>query len=64
MTLFHWQATPHQYYHGFWVNLFQNPKELIFTQNDAKALSPKPMTILYHQSPCFKLMEHHLIFSL
>ena len=38
MTLFHWQPTPHQYYHGFWVNLFQNPKEPIFTQIDAKPL--------------------------
>ena len=39
-------TAPHQYYHGFWVNLFQSPKKPIFTQNDAKAHDPKPMAIL------------------
>ena len=51
MALFHWQPAPHQYYHGFWVNLFQNPKEPIFTQNDVTAHGLKPMAILSHQSP-------------
>ena len=39
-------TAPHQYYHGFWINLFQSPKKSIFTQNDAKAYDPKPMVIL------------------
>ena len=63
LVLFHWQPAPHQYYHEFWVNLFQNPKEPIFTQNDTKTHGLKPMAILSYQSPSFKLMTYHLIFG-
>ena len=62
MALFHWQPAPYQHYHGFWKNLFKNPKELIFTQKGVKDHDPKPMAILSHQSPWLKLVAH-LIFN-
>ena len=49
-------------YYGFWKNLFLSSKEPIFTQNNIKAHDWKPMAILSHQSPWFKLMIHYLYF--
>ena len=63
IALFHWQPAPHQYYHRFWVNLFQSPKEPIFAQDDVKAHVLKPIAILSHYSLWLKLMAQYLIFG-
>ena len=50
--LFHWQPTPHQYYHGFWVNLFQSP----WSKTHGDIISSKLMVQAYSTSSHFQLM--------
>ena len=65
MALFHWQLTPHQYYHGFWEISILKPKRThIYTKwcqnpwsiTHGNIISSKPMVQAHGISSHFWLM--------